>query len=140
MTENRNFARFWHLLSIIPLGGLTPQEFKQQIVSEFTAGRTDSLRQTTPAEFRDIITRLEALYDRARDSRHALRRARSQSLHLLQQIGVDTHSWPDINRFCLSPRIAGAEFGELSFQQQLDLAKRLRMILKKQTAPAPLPP
>lgn len=60
------------------------------------------------------------------------RQARSVCLKLMQQTGVDTTDWDTVNRFCMSPKIAGVEFRELDIEDLGRLSSKLRMILKKQ--------
>ena len=44
-----NFARFYGLLKLMP--GMDKDELKQQLVSQWTCGRTESLREMTQHEY-----------------------------------------------------------------------------------------
>lgn len=56
--EITNFARFYALFNKIPYGG-DREEFKIEMVSQATLGRTDSLREVTKREYQDLCEALE---------------------------------------------------------------------------------
>lgn len=129
-----NFTAFYALLKRMPYIG-DREELKRSLVLQGTGGRTDSLREVSPDGYTAICTMMERAcpgYIRERVRRDALRRSRSVCLHLMQRIGVDTADWKAVNRYCLSPKIAGAEFRSLDIEGLDSLSLRLRMILKKQ--------
>lgn len=131
MQEVTNFARFYSILKRVPkMGG---EDFaKRELVSIGTDGRTESLREMTRKEYDDLCDLLEKRFPEKRDIYVGQRRKkRSSCLKLLQKIGVDTTSWPAINDYCKSPKIAGKVFAELDIEELQQLSKKLRMILKK---------
>lgn len=131
MQEVTNFARFYSILKRVPkMGG---EDFaKRELVSIGTDGRTESLREMTRKEYDDLCDLLEKRFPEKRDIYVEQRRKkRSSCLKLLQKIGVDTTSWPAINDYCKSPKIAGKVFAELDIEELQQLSKKLRMILKK---------
>jgi len=133
--EVTNFARFYDLLRQMPFGG-DRDELKRQLVREGTQGRTESLREIRRREYDRLLQSMERALprDRARDIRRDnLRLWRSVCLKLLQQVGVDTTSWAEVNRYCKSPKIAGTEFRNLDEAALTALAKKLRVILKKKS-------
>ena len=104
-----NFGRFY--TAIRKLSGIGDRDdFKRQMVSQFTNGRTDSLREMTRQEYDRCCESLEG------QSRYKeeLRKERSATLKLMQKAGIDTTDWNRINRFCLDPRIAGKEFARIT--------------------------
>lgn len=126
-----NFARFYSILKRVPkMGG---EDFaKRELVSIGTDGRTESLREMTRKEYDVLCDLLEKRFPEKRDIYVEQRRKkRSCCLKLLQKIGVDTTSWPAINDYCKSPKIAGKVFAELDIEELQQLSKKLRMILKK---------
>ena len=131
MQEVTNFARFYSILKRVPkMGG---EDFaKRELVSIGTDGRTESLREMTRKEHDGLCDLLEKRFPEKRDIYVEQRRKkRSSCLKLLQKIGVDTTSWPAINDYCKSPKIAGKVFAELDIEELQQLSKKLRMILKK---------
>ena len=105
--EVTNFARFYALFNKLPYQG-DREEFKKQIVLQYTWNRTDSLKEMTAKEYEACCTALEKLsgQDEWRQKlREELRRKRSLCLNLMQKLGIDTSDWARINDFCSNPRI-----------------------------------
>lgn len=129
-----NFARFYGLLKLMP--GMDKDELKQQLVSQWTCGRTESLREMSQHEYHKMCDHLDNSLKQQgkndKDTFNALRRhKRSICLRLLQKIGVDTTEWNAVNSYCKSPKIAGKVFRDLSLDELDELSLKLRMILKK---------
>ena len=103
--EVTNFARFYALFNKLPYQG-DREEFKKQIVLQYTWNRTDSLKEMTAKEYEVCCTALEKLsgQDEWRQKlREELRRKRSVCLKLMQQLGIDTTDWNRVNEFCKTP-------------------------------------
>ena len=118
--EVTNFARFYALFNKLPYQG-DREEFKKQIVLQYTWNRTDSLKEMTAKEYEVCCTALEKLsgQDEWRQKlREELRRKRSVCLKLMQQLGIDT-------------RIAGKPFVQVSTAELEQLAIKLRAIQRK---------
>lgn len=97
--EVTNFARFYALFNKLPYQG-DREEFKKQIVLQYTWNRTDSLKEMTAKEYEVCCTALEKLsgQDEWRQKlREELRRKRSVCLKLMQQLGIDTTDWNRVN-------------------------------------------
>ena len=110
------------------------EELKRDLVLQGTNGRTGSLREVSKKEYAAICEAMERVApgnDRDKFDEQR-RKSRSVCLRLLQKIGVDTTSWRAVNDYCKSPKIAGAEFRDLSIDDLDRLSLKLRMILKKQ--------
>ncbi len=132
--EVRNYARFYGILkqgykfATKELG----EDFKESVVSQFTDGRTTSLREMTRKEYDTMCAKLEAATSRllqsARDER---RKRRSRCLKLMQKLGIDTTDWTRINAFCEDARIAGKAFGRLTVEELEQLSVKLRSIQRK---------
>ena len=134
-TQVTNFARFYGLLKLMP--GMDRDELKEQLVSQYTQGRTMSLREMTQPEYHKMCDHLTyTLKQQGTDDKEAFnavrRHKRSICLRLLQKIGVDTTEWDKVNSYCKSPKIAGKVFRDLSLDELDELSLKLRMILKKQ--------
>lgn len=129
-----NYARFYGILNkgykfaTRELG----EEFKEGVVSQFTDGRTTSLREMTRKEYDAMCDKLEAatakLLNTARDER---RKRRSVCLKLMQRLGIDTTDWTRVNAFCEDQRIAGKVFARLNSNELEQLSVKLRTIQRK---------
>ena len=128
MTHERNYARFYTLLKLLPGAD------KETLVSQYTDGRTTSLRETTRQEYDRMCRDMERLtgYDEFVEGiRRQLRRKRSEVLKLMQQLGIDTTAWNRVDRFCSDSRIAGKAFRHISIDELEALALKLRVIKRK---------
>jgi len=128
------FGRFYGLLKLMP--GMDKDELKEQLVSQWTCGRTVSLREMTQHEYHKMCDHLDyTLRQQGNNDKEAFkalrRHKRSICLRLLQKIGVDTTEWDQVNSYCKSPKIAGKVFRDLSLDELDELSLKLRMILKK---------
>ena len=121
-----NFGRFYSAFHRLIIQG-EAEEAKRQFVLQYTAGRTDSLKEMTRKEYTDLCVALEGM----NGTRDELKRRRSIALKLMQELGVDTTDWAQINDFCRHPRISGKAFGQLSIEELMELATRLRTIKRK---------
>ena len=135
MANERNYARFYTLLKKMPAAD------KKTLVSQYTDGRTTSLRETTQQEYNKMCRDMEQVagYDELMsDIRRELRRKRSMCLKLMQQLGIDTTDWDRVNAFCEDTRIAGKAFRHISIDELEALAVKLRAIKrKKEASPSP---
>lgn len=124
-----DYARFYALLYRLPV---RDDELKERLVARYTSGRTTSLRQMTGAEYRTMCDALEAsLRDPRSTQRECIRKQRSEALHLMQRLGIDTTEWTRINAFCRDRRIAGKEFAALDPKELVDLSVKLRGIERR---------
>lgn len=121
-----NFGRFYSAFHKLTIHG-EPEESKRQLVLQYTAGRTASLKEMTWKEYTDLCIALEGM----NGTRDELKRRRSIVLKLMQELDVDTTDWAQINDFCRHPRIAGKPFGQLSIDELAELAIKLRTIKRK---------
>ena len=128
MTHERNYARFYTLLKLLPGAD------KETLVAQYTDGRTTSLRETTRQEYDRMCRDMERLtgYDEFVEGiRRQLRRKRSEVLKLMQQLGIDTTDWNRVDAFCEDVRIAGKAFRHISIDELEALAVKLRIIERK---------
>lgn len=121
-----NFGRFFSAFHKLTIHG-EPEEARRQFVLQYTAGRTDSLKEMTVKEYTALCMAVEKM----NGVRDELKARRSIVLKLMQQLGVDTTDWAQINDFCRHPRIAGKEFGRLCIEELMELATKLRSIKRK---------
>lgn len=121
-----NFGRFFSAFHKLTIHG-EPEEVRKQFVLQYTAGRTDSLKEMTVKEYTALCMAVEKM----NGGRDELKARRSIVLKLMQELGVDTTDWAQINDFCRHPRIAGKEFGRLCIEELMELATKLRSIKRK---------
>nr|DAX70390.1 MAG TPA: 3-hydroxyisobutyryl-CoA hydrolase [Caudoviricetes sp.] len=128
MTHERNYARFYTLLKKMPGAD------KETLVSQYTDGRTTSLRETTRQEYDRMCRDMEREtgYDEFVEGiRRQLRCRRSEVLKLMQQLGIDTTDWNRVDAFCKDVRITGKAFRHISIDELEALAVKLRIIERK---------
>lgn len=122
----RNYGRFYSAFNRIKIYG-DREEVKSQLVLQYTGGRTSSLREMDDREYSAMCRGIEETLGNSDE----LKRRRSIVLKLMQEIDVDTTDWAQINDFCRHPRIAGKAFGQLTIDELIALATRLRSIKRK---------
>ena len=124
--EVTNFARFYTALKALdPIGDR--DEVKKSLVWQYTNGRTDSLREMTKAEYDRCCSDLE----RKVGSKDELRKERSKTLKIMQQMGVDTTDWNRVNLLCRDARIIGKDFYHITAEEHQELRRKLRGIERK---------
>ena len=112
------------------------EQHKEVLVSQFTDGRTSSLREMTVAEYEDMCDCLQSGKQRGESYeayKERLRKARSAALNRIQCLGVDTSdkTFAAVNEFCMNPRISGKPFGLLTVDELGALIPKLEAILRK---------
>ena len=114
MKRKRNYSRFY---AIAKAKSIDLDQHKEVLVSQFTGGRTSSLREMTPAEYEEMC----------------------ECLQTGKRLGVDTadRTFAAVDEFCLDPRIAGKPFGMLTVDELQALVPKLEAILRK---PKPVKP
>ena len=121
--SERNYHRFYALFGKLAYDG-DRNDLKEQLVSQCTDGRTVHLHEMKRGEYEVLcqcVERLTGLKER-------LRKERSSSLKLMQELGVDTADWTRVNAFCQDARIAGKPFARISIEEHEVLQKKLRAI------------
>lgn len=131
--KKRNYSRFY---AIAKAKGIDLDQHKETLVAQFTGGRTESLREMTPAEYEQMCECLQTgkrLDETTTAYKERLRRARSAALNRMQRLGVNTadRTFAAVNEFCLDLRIAGKPFGMLSIEELQALVPKLEAILRK---------
>lgn len=129
----RNYARFYLLLNRLPTADR--EELKASLVSQYTGGRTQSLREMTAKEYDtmcDAMQQMDENYKAREIYREELRRKRSAVLKLMQKQGIDTTDWNWVDAYCLNPRIAGKRFVRLTTEELETVAIKLRIIQRKE--------
>jgi len=121
-----NYARIFGILKKLGID----DETRKEIISNYTNGRTSSLKELSYKEYNGLCESLENHTD-FYEARLDLKKWRSNCLHVMQKIGVDTSNWNVINKFTESPKIANKKFAEITQDELVELYKKLQSILKK---------
>lgn len=125
-----NFGEFYVLLKELP--GAT-DGLKDDLVYQFTGGRTTSLREMTLGEYKQMCASMRANNRGLSPEtfRAEIKRRRSAVLLRLQKIGVDTTDWAHVDNYCLNKKIAGKRFAAISLDELAELIPKLENILRK---------
>ena len=121
MSNRESYAVFFALLKRMP--GAT----KEDLVDQWTGGRTSSLKEMTDREYNQMISALRSQVENLDEKR----KERSAVLKQLQRYGIDTTDWDAVDRFCCNPRIAGKRFSHLDISELVALRKKMRSIHSK---------
>ncbi len=130
---SRNYARFYVLLNRLPT--TDREESKASLVSQYTGGRTEPLREMTVNEYDamcEAMQQMDKNYKVREIYREQLRRKRSTVLKLMQKHGINTTDWDRVDAFCLNPRISGKRFARLTTEELDTVAIKLRVIQRKE--------
>lgn len=126
MAKPKDFKRFWAVFNRLSIRG-DREDCRRQIVSQYTKGRSDSLKDMTAQEYAACIAGMQSLLGSVEE----LKKGRSACLKLMQHLGIDTTDWSRVDAFCLDPRITGKRFAWLDAGELEDLQKKLRAIMNK---------
>lgn len=110
------------------------EELKADLVRQYTNGRTTSLKEMTDKEYDAMCDGMQTRdngYKAREIAQKELRRKRSDVLHQLQVMGIDTTDWDRVNAYCMNPRISGKEFRKLTTEELGQLYIKLRIIQRK---------
>ena len=98
LNKPENYAAFYSLLNRLPTSDR--DALKESIVSQYTEGRTTSLRDMTLKEYSAAVSAMQKLVPPTYQEqlRKILRQKRSAVLHQMQLLGIDTADWalPDV--------------------------------------------
>lgn len=119
----RDYKQFYALLR------QHPRLDKDELVLQFTDGRTTHLTEMTGGEYMQMIGALE---EASAPSQAELKRWRSSALLRIGRLGINTiDNWDGINSFVSSKKIAGKPFYELKVPELQQLVRKLEAIEKK---------
>ena len=127
MNKIKDYGRFYALLK------KHPAIEKEDIVLQFTDGRTTHLREMKASEYIEMCDTIEGKPKptTAQDAQE-LKRARSSVLLRIGRLGINTiDNWDEIDQFCLSPKIAGKRFCQLDVDELRTLVRKLESIINR---------
>lgn len=116
-----NYATFYALLKLMPGAS------KEELVLQWTNGRTTSLKEMSAREYSMMIRQLREAVENLEEKK----KARSAVLKQIQLYGIDTTDWDAVDRFCASPRIAGKAFRYLTIAELKTLRVKMLSIRNK---------
>ena len=116
-----NYAAFFALLKSMPGAS------KEDLVLQWTNGRTSSLKEMSEREYSLMIRQLRQQVENLEEKK----KARSAVLKQLQLYGIDTTDWDAVDRFCCTPRIAGKPFRYLTIPELKALRVKMLSIRNK---------
>lgn len=126
-----NFRRFYGAIKALDF--VTDRDdVKKSLVHQYTNGRTDSLREMTRAEYDRCCEDLERKAGRQGE----LRKERSKTLKLMQQMGVDTTDWRRVNLLCRDTRIIGKDFYHVTVEEHRTAQKTSRHRAQRRHTPS----
>ena len=111
-----NYAAFYALLKSMPGAS------KEDLVLQWTNGRTSSLKEMSEREYTLMIRQLRQQVENLEEKK----KARSAVLKQFQLYGIDTTDWDAVDRFCCNARIAGKPFRYLTIPELKSL--RVKML------------
>lgn len=126
-----NYAAFYGLLNRLPSSD--KEALKESIVLQYTDNRTCSLREMTLKEYNAACAGMQKLVPPTFQEQllKVRKKKRSEVLHQMQLLGVNTADWNSVNAFCKDSRIAGKEFRYLDCEELDSLQVRIRTIRRK---------
>jgi len=116
-----NYATFYALLKSMPGAS------KEDLVLQWTNGRTASLKEMSEREYSLMIRQLRQQVDNLEEKK----KARSAVLKQFQLYGIDTTDWDAVDRFCCNARIAGKPFRYLTIPELKSLRVKMLSIRNK---------
>lgn len=126
-----NYAAFYGLLNRLPSSD--KEALKESIVLQYTDNRTCSLREMTLKEYNAACAGMQKLVPLTFQEQllKVRKKKRSEVLHQMQLLGINTADWNSVNAFCKDSRIAGKEFRDLDCEELDSLQVRIRTIRRK---------
>lgn len=116
-----NYAAFFALLKSMPGAS------KEDLILQWTNGRTASLKEMSEREYTLMIRQLRQQVETLEEKK----KARSAVLKQFQLYGIDTTDWDAVDRFCCTPRIAGKPFRYLTIPELKALRVKMLSIRNK---------
>lgn len=125
--KKNDYSRFYALLK------KHPEADKEELVLDFTNGRTTHVSQMKRDEFTALCDMLQYGSEQEQQARNiALKKARSAALLRIGRLGIQTiDNWDGINAFVQNPKIAGKKFYDLTVDELKSLVNKLEAIIRK---------
>lgn len=121
------YGRFWGLIK-----GKEKYIDKDEMVLQFTDGRTTHLHEMKESEFHEMCDVIQERFHQDKTTyQEQIRKARSSVLLRVGRLGINTvDNWDEVNAFLLSPKIAGKLLYEMNVEEMKALVKKLEAILR----------
>ncbi|MDR3266642.1 MAG: hypothetical protein LBT24_03630 [Tannerella sp.] len=135
MNKPDNYSAFYGLLN--RMCTTDRDALKKTIVSQYTSGRTESLKEMTMPEYLSALEGMKKLVVPTfqEQMQKVTKQKRSAVLHQMQLYGIDTTDWTRVDAFCMDSRIAGQKFKDLDPDELDVLLVKIRSIRRKKLSP-----
>lgn len=121
------FGRFFGLIK-----GREKYIDKDEMVLQFTNGRTTHLHEMKKAEFEEMCDCIQERFSQDQSYKEKVRKARCAVLLSVARLGISTvDNWDEVNAFLLSPKIAGKLLYEMDLEELKNLKRKLEAIIRK---------
>ena len=109
-----------------------PEAKKEEIVWAYSNGTTESLSEFLKDDPKGYTLMINELQKRVQmEIDRETKRLRSAILKRLQEYGVNTTDWHEVNRFLELPQIAGKRLYNMTHDDMRALIPKLQSILRK---------
>lgn len=121
------YGRFWGLIR-----GKEKYIDKDEMVMQFTDGRTTHLHEMKESEYNEMCDVIQARFHQEKTAyQEQIRKGRAAVLLRVGRLGINTvDNWDEVNAFLLSPKIAGKLLYEMDVEEMKALVKKLEAILR----------
>lgn len=124
-TKKGKHARFYGLL------GKMQGAKKEVVVRQYIdSGSLTDLMQQHPEQYRKMLEDMQRIVGINEEAE--IKRLRSSILKKLQEYGINTTKWADVNAFLEQKKIAGKRLYEMTIEEMKVLIPKLGSILNKQ--------
>jgi len=125
MKTKTSFARFYMLLAQLPGAE------KEELIWQYSNMLTTSLQEFYTANPTSYEHMLQDMEQQCSNNMQEVKFMRSAVLKRMQQCGVDTTKWSEVNKFLAYPQIAGKMLFEMSVEEMQQLIPKLEKIIAK---------
>lgn len=132
-----SMSRFWALMNKVQVPD--KEEYRRTLIGEVTKGRTTSLKEVTKIEMHRLNAILQSAVGGEQEARGKWlaklaerRELRRRICAVMADIGIDITDRERVDRYCLSPRIAGKKLNDLNEDELNTLYRKLKSIERKQ--------
>ena len=122
------YGRFWGLIR-----GKEKYIDKDEMVLQFTDGRTTHLHEMKESEYNEMCDVIQARFHQEKTAyQEQIRKGRAAVLLRVGRLGINTiDNWDEVNAFLLSPQIAGKLLYDMNIDELKELTRKLEAIIKK---------
>ena len=127
-----NYSKYFAIEKQLKAAGM--DVYRDELISDFTEGRTDSLRELSTTEYREFTNHLGAMLGNAQMKDSKANRMRKKVIALLCQCGYTKNDKPDmkrINEWCINRSHGKCELNEYKQESLPALIYQAEQMLNK---------